>query len=215
MAADVTFHFSLLSPWVYFAGPQFQLVLARTGARADYRPLDVLRLFRESGGTPLSSLPEARRAYRAAERRRWARRLHMPISETPRHHPVDDTAAAGLLIALSREDWEDGRLWSVAQAFLEGVWCRELDISDPATVVGIATEHGVPEAALDFAFSQEAQAAVGANTDQALAAGVFGVPSFVIGDELFFGQDRLDFVEEALSIGATRSAPHPSKENGL
>ncbi len=194
-----TFYFSLLSPWVYFSGPRFQLLLQRTGATALYRPIDLFRVFRETGGTPLKELHPSRKVYRALERRRWATLLGMSISEQPRHHPVDESQAAHLLIAWQAVD-PSAPVWSLAQSILAGVWVEDLNIADPTTLAMLAGRHGLDGAALLRRAEQpDIRKAYETYTDEAMAAGVFGVPSFVVDGELFFGQDRLDFVERALS----------------
>ncbi|MDX3907055.1 MAG: 2-hydroxychromene-2-carboxylate isomerase [Pigmentiphaga sp.] len=193
---SLTFYFSLLSPWVYMAGPRLHALAAEADARIIYRPIDLLRVFRETGGAPLASLHPSRRAYRAVERRRWAAHLGMPISEQPRHHPVDETHAACTVLAAERADQP---VWPLAQAILAGVWVRDLDISDPGTLVDIADEAGYPGRELVAAGESAAcRELFERHTREALDQGVFGVPGFIIDGELFFGQDRLDFVRRAL-----------------
>lgn len=102
-----------------------------------------------------------------------------------------------MLIAL--EPQQAAAYWPLAQAMLAAVWVRDLDIADPATLVRLAQEQGLDgDALLERARAPATLAAFEANTAAAMAAGVFGVPSFIVGSELFFGQDRLDFVERAL-----------------
>lgn len=195
----ITFYFSLLSPWVYFAGPRLHAIAARHGAAIDYRPVDLLRIFRETGGTPLAALPAARRAYRRLERDRWSALLGMPLSAQPRHHPVPERGAACCVMAAASLGHEP---WPLANAFLEAVWRQDRDISDPDTAVAIAAAQGLDAAAMRAAFHDPALAAgFDAATTAAMADGIFGVPSFVLRGEIFFGQDRLDFVERALRAG--------------
>jgi len=137
----LTFYFSLLSPWVYMAGPRLHELAAETGTRIVYRPIDLLRVFRETGGAPLAGLHPSRRGYRGVERTRWARHLGMPINDQPRHHPVDESLAACAVLAAERAGLP---VWPLAQAILAGVWVRDLDISDPETLVRIADEAGYP-----------------------------------------------------------------------
>jgi carboxymethylenebutenolidase len=201
----VTFYFSLLSPWVYFGGPRFQRVVAATGATAIYKPIDVLRVFRETAGAPLGQLHPSRQAYRARERERWSALLEMPVSAKPRFHPADESLAARMVIALQAQD--PAAAWPLAHAILGAVWVRDLDIADPATLVRLAGEQGLDgEALLAQAQAPGTQENFEANTAEALAAGVFGVPSFVVDGDLFFGQDRLDFVQRALSANTPRAS---------
>ncbi|MGE0349501.1 2-hydroxychromene-2-carboxylate isomerase [Hydrogenophaga sp.] len=194
----VTFFFSVLSPWVYFGGPRFHAIARATGATVAYRPIDLLRVFRETGGTPLAAMSPARQAFRARERERWSAWLAMPVNARPAHHPVDESLAAQLLMAA-----EDARgsevVWPLAQRMLAGVWVHDLDISREATLAQIAREQGLDaDRLLADAATLSMRARFDANTTEAMAAGVFGVPSFVVDGDLHFGQDRLDFVERAL-----------------
>lgn len=197
MPRSVTFYFSLLSPWVYFGGPRFQQVIAETGAMPVYRPIDVLQLFRDTGGTPLGQLHPSRQAYRSRERDRWAALLGMPVNAKPRFHPADESLAARMVIALDALD--RAAVWPLAQGILAAVWARDLDIADPATLLRLAAEQGLDgEALLAQALEPRTQQIFESNTAEAIDAGVFGVPSFVVEGDLFFGQDRLDFVQRAL-----------------
>ncbi|WP_382323444.1 2-hydroxychromene-2-carboxylate isomerase [Hydrogenophaga sp. UC242_50] len=197
----VTFYFSVLSPWVYLGGPRFHAIVRDTGATVVYRPIDLLHVFRATGGTPLAALSPARQAFRARERERWSAWLNMPISARPAHHPVDESLAAQLLI-VAQEAHGNAVVWPLAQRMLAGVWVHDLDIADPATLARMARDEGLDaQALLARAAAPEARSCFEAHTAQALAAGVFGVPSFVIDGDLHFGQDRLDFVERALRAG--------------
>ncbi len=192
----VTFYFSLLSPWVYMAGPRLHQIVAQSQASIVYRPVDLLRMFKDTGGAPLAKLHPSRRAYRSVERQRWAAFLGMTIKDQPRHHPVDERSAACLVLAAEQSGQE---VWPLAQAILEGVWVHDLDISDVATLAGIADRAGYDGKALCAKAGEPRYSALfDANTQEALQAGVFGVPSFVVDGELFFGQDRLDFVQRSL-----------------
>jgi len=198
MAKEVTFYFSLLSPWVYFSGPRFQEIRRRTGALVAYRPVDLFRVFRETGGTPLKDLHPSRKRYRALERARWSNLLGMPISDVPKFHPVDEAPAASLILAWQDKDPE-AEVWPLAQDILTAIWVEDRNIADPRTLIEIAARHDLDGAAL-LARGREPDIAArfAGNTEDALAKGIFGVPSFVIDDEIFFGQDRLDFVMRAL-----------------
>ena len=150
-----------------------------------------------SGGLPLAKRPRQRQAYRLMELERWRRRLDLPLNLHPRHFPVDETLAAGIVIAHGRRGGDVGRL---SQAMMRAVWAEERDLAEPATLRAIAAEQELDgEALLEAATVPAVQAEYQANTEAAIGAGVFGVPTFVIGEELFWGQDRLDFLAEALA----------------
>ena len=201
MSRSVTFYFSVLSPWVYFGGPRFHDIVRGTGANVVYRPIDLLRVFRETGGTPLAGLHPSRQAFRARERERWAAWLDMPINAKPAHHPVDESLAAQLLLTVQHAHGS-AAVWPLAQSMLASVWVHDRDISNPTVLTGLLRERGFDDAAANALMTEAATPAARqrfeACTEEALAAGIFGVPSCVIDGDLHFGQDRLDFVERAL-----------------
>jgi carboxymethylenebutenolidase len=201
MTKAVTVFYSLNSPWTYLAWPRFRALVDRTGASPDYRPIRVAEAFKVSGGLPLAERPRQRQAYRMMELRRWRAHLAMPLNLEPRFFPVDDRRAAGMVIALGQRG---GDVAALSEALLRAVWAEERDIADPATLAVIAGEQGLAGEGLLAAAQEPAViAAYDANTEIAITEGVFGVPTFAIGDELFWGQDRLDFVARALE----RQAP--------
>lgn len=197
MAATVTVYYALQSPWAYLGWRRFRDLVERTGADVRYRPIRMAPVFAGSGGLPLAKRPEQRQAYRLMELRRWRRRLAMPLNLHPKYFPVDEALAAGMVMAHGQQGGDIGRL---SQAMLTAVWAEERNLADRSTLLAVATEQSLDGAALlELATSAAVEAEYRANTEAAIAAGVFGVPTFQIGDELFWGQDRLDFVAEALA----------------
>jgi 2-hydroxychromene-2-carboxylate isomerase len=153
-------------------------------------------VFKVSGGLPLGQRAPQRQAYRMMELRRWREQLGVPLNLEPKFFPVDDSLAACMVVA---QGPRGGDMGTLSGAYLQAVWAEERDIADPATLVAIAGEQGLDGAELlAAARTPAAKAGYQANTDAAIAAGVFGAPTFVVGDELFWGQDRLDFVARAL-----------------
>jgi 2-hydroxychromene-2-carboxylate isomerase len=197
MGRAVTVYYSLASPWTYLGWARLREVTARTGAKVTHRPIDMRPVFQASGGLPLGQRPCQRQAYRLMELRRWRERLVLPLNLEPRHFPADERPAARMVIAHGRQGGDVSRL---SEAVLRAVWVEERNIADPTTLRAIAAENGVDgEALAGMIEDDEVTAEYQANTQAAIAAGVFGVPTYVIGGELFWGQDRLDFVERALN----------------
>jgi len=196
MARSVTVYYALQSPWTYLGWQRWRELAARTGAAVSYRPIKMAPVFAASGGLPLAQRPQQRQAYRLMELERWRRHLEVPLNLHPRHFPVHEASAAAMVIALGQQGGDVARL---SHAMMAAVWAEERDLAERATLLAIAAEQGEDGAALlAAAAGPAAQAAYDANTEAAIAAGVFGVPTFQIGDELFWGQDRLDFVARAL-----------------
>jgi 2-hydroxychromene-2-carboxylate isomerase len=197
MARSVAVYYALQSPWTYLGWARFGELAGRTGAEVGYRPIRMAPVFAASGGLPLAKRPKQRQAYRLMELERWRRRLKVPLNLHPRHFPVDEALAAGIVVAHGQRGGDVGRL---SHAMMRAVWAEGRDLADRSTLLAIAAEHDLDgEALLEAATEPAVQAKYQANTDAAIAAGVFGVPTFVIGEELFWGQDRLDFVAEALA----------------
>jgi 2-hydroxychromene-2-carboxylate isomerase len=196
MSRQVTVYYALQSPWTYLGWARFRELVAKAAAEVDYRPIEMAPVFAASGGLPLARRPQQRQAYRLMELKRWQQRLGVPLNLHPRHFPVDEALAARMVIAHGQPGGDVGRL---SQAMMTAVWAEERDLADRPTLLEIAVEQDLDGGALlEAAASAAVQAAYHANTEAAIAAGVFGVPTFQIGDELFWGQDRLDFVAAAL-----------------
>jgi 2-hydroxychromene-2-carboxylate isomerase len=196
MSKVVTVYYSLQSPWTYLGWARLRELIAQTGATAHYRPIQSGPLFQASGTLPLAQRPRQRQAYRLMELRRWRDHLGVPLNLHPKYFPVDEALAARMVIAHRQRG---GDIAALSQAMLTGVWAEERDLADRATLLEIAREQGADgPALLDAAGDEAAQTGYQANTQAAIDQGVFGMPTFVIGDELFWGQDRLDFVARAL-----------------
>lgn len=196
MSRQITVYYALQSPWTYLGWARLRQIVARTGAAAHYRPIQSGRLFEASGTLPLARRPKQRQAYRLMELQRWRDHLNMPLNFHPTYFPVDETLAALMVIAHSQRG---GDIAALSQAMMAAVWAEERDLADRATLLEIAREQGTDgPALLASAQDQAVQSEYDANTDRAIEQGVFGVPTFVIDNELFWGQDRLDFVAQAL-----------------
>jgi carboxymethylenebutenolidase len=171
--------------------------VARSGAIAHYRPVQIAPVFEASGTLMLAQRPRQRQAYRLMELRRWRDHLGLPLNLHPKHFPVDEALAARMTIAHRQRG---GDIAAFSQAMMTAVWAEERDLADRATLLQIAREQGADGPTLlgseeDPVVQQEYDA----NTRAAIDQGVFGVPTCVIAGELFWGQDRLDFVARALA----------------
>lgn len=196
MARVVDCYFSPISVWAFLGMARYRRVLEVTGARGTWKPVDIGRLFAAVGALPLAQRSPARRANRLQEIKRWSEFLAIPLNPNPRHFPTDPGPACRLIAAAHLQGDDGGRL---AEACLRACWVEERDIADPATLVALADGCGLAgDKLIQQADTEQAQALVEAYTDEAIERGALGSPCFVIGDAVFFGQDRLDFVERAL-----------------
>ena len=153
-------------------------------------------VFQASGGLPLAKRPKQRQAYRMMELKRWRDVLNLPLTLEPAFFPVDETRAALMVIGHGERG---GAMGALSHAMLKAVWVEERNLADEATLLTIAEEQGLDGDALMKAAETDSAAEVyEAHTQSALKDGVFGVPTFKLGDELFWGQDRLDLLARAL-----------------
>lgn len=192
----IDYYFSVFSPWAYMGDQRLRAMAEKYGYTVRHHPQLSPVLFPATGGLALKDRAEPRKAYRMAELERWRKHLGIDINLTPKFFPVPEAPASKLILAALDHGHDVGEL---THALGRATWQEERDISDPATLADIATACGFDGAALveastDAAYEQklddEAQAAI--------ARGVFGYPTYALGDELFWGQDRLDFLERAL-----------------
>jgi 2-hydroxychromene-2-carboxylate isomerase len=204
-AMSIDYYDSMSSPWTYLGHLRFLELARRFGLTVKHKPMDLLKVWSVSGGLPLKQRAQQRQAYRHQELRRWREILGVPCNLEPAFHPVADRRACFLVIAAMAQnlDWE-----KLSYALLRAVWVEERNIADHPTLAAIADENGMDGKALLAATESAAVASeYQANTDEAMARGVFGAPTYVFDGELFWGQDRLDMLEWRLrqKLDAARS----------
>ena len=198
MSATIDYFFAPNSPWT-FLGHQRLAVLAQAhSAQVRVMPVDLGQVFSVSGGLPLPKRAPQRQAYRLVELRRFAQHLNVPLNPEPAHFPVAGDPAAKLIVAT---DTQEG--WATAMrltgAIGAAVWVQERNIADEATLAQLLDECGLSESLLALSQTDDVQARYAANTQAAMDAGVFGAPTYGVEGELFWGQDRLDFLARRLA----------------
>lgn len=200
---DLSCFYSLSSPWAYLGGPRLQDIVRRHRARLVLKPFDFQEVVPKTGGVPIRTRPQPRRDYHAVELARWRDYLGLPLNVTPRHYPMENPAPnwnkhAGWTVIAAQAAGLDA--FPLSHAILRALWAEERDIADPAVRRAIADENGYDGAALVAAEGSEAvQARYRRNGEEAEALGVFGSPTLVLDGELFWGQDRLGFLDRALA----------------
>jgi len=194
----IDYFFAPQSPWTYLGHERLGRIAAAAGATIDVRPADLGRVFAVSGGLPLAKRPAQRQAYRLVELKRFSEHLGIPLNLHPAHFPVAADPASRLVIAVERHDGSAAAMKLLARV-MAGVWADERDIADPQTLGKMLAECGLPARRLDDAQAADVQERYDQNTQDAIELGVFGAPTYVIDGEMFWGQDRLDFVERRLA----------------
>ncbi|TXI23415.1 MAG: 2-hydroxychromene-2-carboxylate isomerase [Ottowia sp.] len=199
MSRTVLYYFAPQSPWSYLGHARLVDLLARSRREVAVLPVDYGRIFPQSGGLPLAKRAPQRQAYRLVELKRFAEHLGLALNPQPRYFPVDATPSARLLTAVAPQDGMAAAL-ALAGAVLAACWREERDIASDATLAELLEECDLPAERLAESRGADTQARYDAHTQAAMDAGVFGAPTYVIDGELFWGQDRLDFVARKLGI---------------
>ena len=191
MSKQIDYYLTPTSPWTYLGHGRFAEIAKRHGAAVAVKPVDYGVIFPQSGGLPLAKRAPQRQAYRLLELARWRDHLGVPLNVHPKHFPTDPAPAACLISAAP-----EGKRMAIAGDCLCAVWAEDRNIADADVVAEIAACHGIADTAGAVA---RGKAIYESNTREAVARQVFGAPTYVYRDELFWGQDRLDFLERALA----------------
>ena len=200
MGRTVDYYFAPQSPWVYLGHQRLQALIQRTGATVRVMPMDLGgKVFPVSGGLPLGQRAPQRQAYRLLELRRFSQHLNRPLNVQPKYFPVAGDDSARLIIAV---DLALGSAASMALtgAVLAACWAQERNMADVQVLADLLQSQNLPASLLAQSQQPEVQARYAAYTQSAIDLGVFGAPSYVLDGEIFWGQDRLDFLERALAV---------------
>lgn len=197
MGRTVDYYFVPQSPWTYLGHERFAALLRETGTAVRVLPMDLGRIFPISGGLPLQKRAPQRQAYRLLELRRFSEALSVPIHPEPRFFPVAGDPAALLITAVTLHDGDEAAM-RLTGAVLTAVWAQERDIAAPPVLAELLAESGLAGERLAQSEAPDVRARYDAQTQAAIDLNVFGAPSYVIDGELFWGQDRLDFVARRL-----------------
>ena len=199
MSATIDYYFTPNSPWTYLGHARLTQMAAAAGASIRVLPVDLGgKVFPISGGLPLGKRAPQRQAYRLVELERFSKFLGLPMNIKPTFFPVNPDDAAKLIIAAGLKDGPAAAL-QLTGAALAAVWAQERNIADQNVLAALLLETGLSAARLEYSHSQAVHEQYDANTEAAIAAGVFGAPSYVLDGELFWGQDRLDFLQRKLT----------------
>ena len=196
MSKTVTYYCALISPFTYLGQPRVMELAKRPGVEIVYKPIDILKVFGALGTLPPVKRHESLKAYRATELKRWSALLDMPLNLQPKHFPTPTDDAGAMVIAARNQGADVGPL---VMHMLKGVWAEDADLKNAATLAAMANAAGLDgEALVREAQTPDAQAKFAASTEEALAAGVFGSPTFVVDGEMFWGQDRIEILAQKL-----------------
>ena len=198
MNRAIDYYFAAQSPWAYLGHDRLLALLAAHRREVRVLPVDFARVFASSGGLPLPKRAPQRQAYRLVELRRFAEHLGMALNPEPKYFPVDGKPSSLLITLVAHTDGMDAAM-RLSGAVFAACWREERDIASDGTLAELLDETGLPTERLAQSRSAETQARYDAHTQAAIDAGVFGAPTYVVEGEMFWGQDRLDFLQRRLS----------------
>ena len=199
MPRQVDYYFSFSSPWAYIGHKAFRDVVDAYGLTVNHKPVILVDLFSETGGLPLIKRHPVRQRYRMVELQRWRDKRGLNFHFQPKHVPLNARLADGVVIAAIELGLDPDPF--LRRAF-PAVWEDELNLADPATVAKLANDTGLPgEKLVERSGSEEISAAYEQNRQDAIAADVFGSPVYVLDGEVFWGQDRIELLADALKSG--------------
>lgn len=200
----IEYYFSFISLWSYIGSRRFQRLVKENNAQIIYKPVDLMHIFSISGGLPVKQRSTQRQAYRLLEMERW-RSIHgIQIVPHPKFYPADPSLAHRVLLAAIAEAGHDSEpVQEFARKGLETVWANEGNIADPATIVQLADASGLDGSRLlerakkEKALAEKEEAL----TAEAVSKNFFGAPLYLYNNEPFWGQDRLEMLDDVIKSG--------------
>jgi len=198
MTKLIDYYFATISPFMYLGHERFVALARRHGATIAVKPINFGEVFPVSGGLPLSKRAPQRQAYRLAELQRWSEHLNIPLNYQPKYFPVNGDLAAYWILAAMEQGL--AQALDLTGAIGRAIWVQERDVAAESTLIAVAGEIGLdPGVLARRAAADEIIGRYKALTQEAIERKVFGAPTYIYRDELFWGQDRLDFLDRALA----------------
>lgn len=195
MSKTVEFYFDLGSPATYLAYTQLPKICAATNSELIYMPMLLGGVFKATGNASPAMIP-AKGRYMFQDLDRYAKRYGVPLRFNP-HFPINTLILMRAVTGVQLR--QPNRFQALIDCLFRALWVEGRSLDEPATVAAVLSEHGFdPQEVLALTNDETVKAVLKENTETAVKRGVFGAPSMFIGKQMFFGQDRLDFVEEAL-----------------
>lgn len=199
MSTTIDYYFSMVSPWAYIGHDALHAMAERHGVTITYRPVALMSVFERAGSLPLGQRHPTRQSLRWLELQRWREKRGLDLTLQPAHWPYDATTADRTVIAAIAAGHAPAGL---IRAIYAGTWEQENNLGDDAVLAATADAAGLP--GTELVEASRSDAVVGTydeNTEALIAIGGFGSPSYVLNGELFWGQDRIDLLEDAIASG--------------
>lgn len=199
MAPTIDYFFTAISPFAWLGHETLMAIAERHGKQVAFRPFDLPGVWNISGSVPLGERSPTRRRYRHLELQRIAELRGLALNPSPKHFPVDPELADRCVIAAAEPGSRpSGFVFRLGEA----VWTRDLDISDEAVLADLLEAQGHDAArVLEKAKAPATGETRRANTQAAIEADAIGAPSYVYRGEVFWGQDRLEYLDRMIASG--------------
>ena len=193
----VEYYYSVASPYAYLGVKKFQEIVKKYSLEVIEKPIDLVgTVFAETGGTPVPKRHPSRQKYRLIEIERFGKKLNININKQPKFFPPADPHKAALFTIASIKA---GLSIDFGKEVLTKLWSEEKDISQDSVLEEVCRKFKLNFNEIKaVANSEEVKGIYLSNSNDAIAKGVFGAPTFIMNNELFWGQDRLDFLEDKI-----------------
>lgn len=185
----IDYFFSTVSPYTYLAGTRLEQIARTHGATISYKPMDIMSLFDRTGGVRPAERHESRKAYRLQELRRQSAKAGLPLNLQPMFWPTNPAPSSYAIIAATRAG--GGDLAGLVHGFTRACWAEQRNIAEDEVIRDLLSAHGFDPGLADSGMLTAAET-YAANLEEAVSRGVFGAPFYLVGEERFWGQDRLD-----------------------
>ncbi|MEL6588056.1 MAG: 2-hydroxychromene-2-carboxylate isomerase [Pseudomonadota bacterium] len=193
---NIDYYFATISPNTYLAGTRLEDIAAKHGVQITYKPLDIMGLFARTGGIPPKDRHPSRQEYRLQELRRWSAKLDMPLTLKPAFWPTNPAPSSYAIIAAAADG--SGDVGQLVFGLTRACWSEEKNIAEDDVIADALDAAGFDRSLVTKGMMAGAET-YARNLEEAVSAGVFGAPFYVVGEERFWGQDRLDDLEAHLA----------------
>lgn len=194
--AHIDYYTITLSPFAYLAADGLEQIAAKHGATITYKPVNLMQVFAQTGGVVPAERHPARQAYRMQELTRIAKRQGLPINLKPAFFPTNPAPSCYALIAAQNAG--GGDVGGLCRSFLTACWAKEKDLADDTVVRACLAANGFDPSLADSGLLSGAET-FERNTEEAIQKGVFGAPTYLVNDQMFWGQDRLSYLDDYLA----------------
>lgn len=182
------------SPWTFLGHKKVNEISKQNNCELDIMPVNYGEIFPVSGGLPVHKRPLQRQKYRLQELKRWSEFLKIKLNPEPKHFPSRSLLPSKVIISVKILNFENVN--DIAYAIMEGLWIKEMNIDDPKNLKKILTRFiKTADEVIDFSESKQVEKEMNEYTKEAIDLAVFGAPTYILDDQIYWGQDRLDFLE--------------------